>query len=1615
MELSDNARAVLKRRYFKKDQMGDIIEDEKAMLSRVSDNIAGGDKGKAKRYFNLMNNCYFLPNSPTLMNAGNDLQQLSACFVLPIEDSMSSIFDAVKNAALIHKSGGGTGFSFSKLREHNARVRSTSGVSSGPITFMKVFNSATDAVKQGGCLVQDTLIHTDEGTKYLSDICDTKQIGWKDHNFKVPTHEGLKISKQSYNNGVVKTVKIMTENGFELCGTPEHKVKVITEKGLVWKKICDLGQGDKLYVKLGQHIGLNADLFTDIELIHPNQNECKLPKNLTLEFAFWLGLLCGDGFVANNESDYRIGISINKDSYLVDYIEQLTRELFGVSLTKYQKKNDNSVTFVINNKKLKTFLIKNGFNKTDSKVCSIPKKLLQAKKEIIGSFLKGLFEADGTITHNYPSLSTTSKKLANEIAVLLRGLGIPCKKRIIDSSPDRFGDYPLFVVTVYSYIGLKRYLKIIGFNEKSRFSDLTLEKIDLAREKSFPLFNYKEIINLVLDKITLPQTDKRNRGKGNNYTSNFPELRKSLLRYLRGERVFSASSYLYYSEKYEEFKKNAPQIDFLDYYDEVTSIEDGGEKLTLDISVEDNHTYIANGFVTHNTRRGANMAILNVDHPDIIDFIKAKEKNTELNNFNLSIGLTETFMDAVKNNDEYELIAPHSGKVKKRLKARDVFELIVEMAHKNGEPGIVFIDRLDRYNPTPKDGKIEATNPCVTGDSLISTANGLITIEDLYKDHENGEIEIAIDKRAYAENIPSNSEIEFSDSQKIGTDFKPVSQVFMNGEKDVLKLTTKSGFELKATHDHKFLTTTGWKHLEDIKIGDKVLIQSGECNFLSSRQLPFITKNIFKGENGKTFEFNLPTTWSKELGQILGWLIGDGWVKAGDENCRVGFSFGDSDVEVMEYLKPIINKMYNKEINEIKRENNIYHLSYHSKYFVDFFIKLGVQPVKAADKSVPQSIFSAPKEAVVGFLQGLFSADGTVSFDASHGNYYVRLTSKSENLLKKVQILLLNLGIKSSIYNRSRKKRKGVFNYTNKNGENVEYDTDGVLFELNISRTSLIKFHETINFMTTLKRDLLAKVITKNLYKETFIDEVIEIVPAGKERVYDLHEPYTHSFICNSFVIHNCGEQPLLANEACNLGSINLAMMLKDGAINWDLLKETVYTATDFLDDVIDRSAFPLPEIEKQVKKNRKIGLGIMGWSDMLLQLGIPYCSDEAVDIGREIMEFIDYYSKERSMQLAVEKGSFPNFKQSIYNKGTLIREGYKLNWDGLIAEIRKKGIRNATTTTIAPTGTISMIADASSGVEPIFSLVYIKNVMDGEKLLYMNKYFEEIAKEQKFYSKELMEKISENGSLQDIDEIPDEVKRIFVTAHDITPEWHIRMQAAFQEFVDNAVSKTINFPNYATKEDIYTSYMLAYQLGCKGVTVYRDGSRDEQVLHVGKKMREHDRTRIEPRHRPETTIGVTKKINTGCGHLYVTINIDETGPCEVFTQMGKVGGCASAQLEAIARLISLALRSNVKVESIVKQLRLIRCPSPMWSKGKKIHSCADAIANALIEFLEQDGNGLKKTKEAAGKDQLKVISESPSFDETSPVGSMCPECGATLEFKEGCKTCPICGWSKCS
>lgn len=781
-------------------------------------------------------------------------------------------------------------------------------------------------------------------------------------------------------------------------------------------------------------------------------------------------------------------------------------------------------------------------------------------------------------------------------------------------------------------------------------------------------------------------------------------------------------------------------------------------------------------------RRGANMGILRIDHPDVLNFIMSKDVEGAVRNFNISVAVTDAFMKALSNDGEYELINPRSKRAVGKLNARAVWNLIVTMAWKTGDPGLIFIDRINASyaNPVPKRGPIESTNPCISGDTMISTAAGLYRADELASMRMPNLL--LVDKR-------------------FGTEERQLSSpVLMTGVKPVVRLSTKEGFGLKLTKDHKvYSEERGWVESAMLRKGEKIRIASTASGF---------------GKEGNTAE-----------GRVLGWLTGNGHINNGPGNDRALLSFYNDDMVLAEQFDRDVNSIIRPPVSKnhangagvvVVQDRMVKTIT--SERLKEFAIEWGLREEKLI---VPDKVFRGSEELQRGFLQALFEADGTLNA-SQNGSASVRLTSASGRLLRDVQLLLLNFGIYSKIYRN--RKRDGIRLLPGSDRGSKAYKIQSY-HDLTITGTSLGMFGMRIGFLSERKVTKLSTTInsyTGGQYKTDWTATISSVESCGVECVFDLTEPVTHSFVANGVVIANCGEQPLYPYDSCNLGSINLAKMVKrDGdhyEVDWDKLERTVRLGVRFLDNVIDANKYPIKQIDDVSHAIRRIGLGIMGWADMLIKLGIVYNSNEALLLAERVMGFINEKGREMSEELASERGPFPEFKDSIWHK-----LGYK-------------PLRNSTVTTIAPTGTISIITGgASQGIEPLFSVAYMRNVKEslGSNLIEVDNEFEHYALEYNFYSDELMKKIAGRVSIQDVEEIPDGIRQLFVTAFDISPEWHVKMQAAFQKYTDNAVSKTINFPNYATPQDIENAYMLAYKLGCKGITVYRDGSKSIQVLQA--------------------------------------------------------------------------------------------------------------------------------------------------------------------------------------
>jgi ribonucleoside-diphosphate reductase alpha chain len=1180
---TEPALRVLRERYLLRNEQGEVIETPEEMCWRVAQSIAAGEEryGRspaavrevAEAFYDMMVDGFFIPNSPTLMNAGkgNGLQY-SACYVLPVGDSMEEIFDSVKAAAIIHKCLDG-----------------------GTLVM-------ADGLRRLATVEEGSLVATDEGPFHVSALHD---------------------------NGEQRTLEVSTHRGYRIVGTGEHRLLAVAEDGTYqWCGIRDLRQGDWLCMQPGGWIGGTTKLpeFAFERKAGGNATsfkavEYRLPRELTADLAELIGLYVGDG------SNHRDGIrfTVGDDSpEVVARIEETSLRLFGKRPTVSRYKAEKASDVAILSAQIKAWLEFLGVTKRSARDAQVPEIVLRSTEEVACGFVRGLFTADGCVRRNgHLTLTTISPRLADQLQVMLLALGVPTQLRK-DVWPSGYECYQISVCTKRGFRTFRDKIGFIGGRKATRLAAVDEEKI-FVKGETIP--NQRARLRAWYD--GLPAAERRQAKK------RFDDLvnRVSSPRELTWQRVMRT---LDSADPVPPFFRELAEDEI--FFVRVNDVRDAGVRRVYDLTVPAKHAYVANGFRAHNsgggtgfafsrlrpkddlvastggrasgpvsflrvfnsateavkqggTRRGANMGILRVDHPDILEFIDCK-LDGGITNFNISVAVTDAFMEALTRGEEYDLVNPHNHVVTGRLSAREVFERMVRAAWRTGDPGMVFIDRINASpaNPTPSIGVVEATNPC--------------------------------------------------------------------------------------------------------------------------------------------------------------------------------------------------------------------------------------------------------------------------------------------------------------------------------------------------------------------------------------------------------------------------GEQPLLPNEACNLGSLNVSKFARQSpegewTLDWDEMERVTRLAVRFLDDVIEMNPYPLAQIDETVKSNRRIGLGIMGWADLLFIMGIPYDSSEAIALAERLMSFVKEKSHDQCARLAEERGPFPNWSHSIYR------------------DVRP--MRNSTVTTIAPTGTISMIAGCSSGIEPIFALAFQHRVKqsDGERVLtFVNETFEQIAKARGLYSDALKEEIARRGSLHGIPGVPEEAARVFKTSHEIGYEWHVRHQAAFQRYTDNGVSKTINLPNDAGEEDVAAAYKLAWELGCLGITVFRDGCKGEQVLHVGLKDKAAPAPAVGPavvKPRPHSLQGRTYRSETPIGTAFITVNeTDDAEPFEVFVQVGKGGSDTMAVAEALGRLISLTLRlpspmsPQRRLEEVISQLSRIGGAQPLGFGKGKVLSLPDALARTLAEHTGQ----LKATSEA---------SATARAAEQRRIGDLCKECGqATFVYEEGCKKCLSCGYNEC-
>jgi len=768
------------------------------------------------------------------------------------------------------------------------------------------------------------------------------------------------------------------------------------------------------------------------------------------------------------------------------------------------------------------------------------------------------------------------------------------------------------------------------------------------------------------------------------------------------------------------------------------------------------------------TRRGANMGILRVDHPDILDFVGLKLDPQRMRNFNLSVAITDRFMAALAAGHDYPLINPRTGEAVRSLSAARVWSAIVNAAWTCGDPGLVFIDRVNRDNPTPALGDIAATNPCVTGDTRILVADrGWIPIRELV-----------------------GSTPRVASGTGAACSFNPATAVVRTGIRPVYRIRTVEGFELRATADHRVATEDGDVAVADLEPGDRIpLLQAEE------------PPPPADGDDAR-------------FGEVVGWLTGDGHftVHSADKPTVVLSFYGADKHEAAPRLHDTVRQLIGDPRLQLVAVSDRDLLMLRSSRLRAALAERGVD--EGCKQRVPEVVWRGSAAVVAGYLRALFSADGSVQGTQTKG-ISVRLAASHLDLLRDTQLLLLRLGVISVIY--PNRREQGYRTMPDADGQPRDY-LCAAQHELVVARASLRTFADSVGFLVAAKQQRLGDALAsyaRGPYRDRRAATVASVERDGEEEVFDLTEPRTSHFFASGLLVHNCGEQPLLPFESCTLGSINLARFVDGDRISWVHLAAAIHDGVHFLDDVIDVNRYPLEQIATATRATRKVGLGVMGFADALIALGVPYDSEQAVALAGEIASFLDRESLAASEALAVRRGPFPA-------------------WPGSRWAAAGRRLRNATTTTVAPTGTISILAGCSSGIEPLFAIAYQRHVLDGEVLPELHAGFRARAQVDGFWSDALAAELARSGRVRGLDLVPAAVQTLYATAHDLSAEVHLRMQAAFQRHVHAGVSKTINLPGGAAPADVDRAYRLADQLGCKGVTVYRDRSRAGQVLATG-------------------------------------------------------------------------------------------------------------------------------------------------------------------------------------
>ena len=1036
---------------------------------------------------------------------------------------------------------------------------------------------------------------------------------------------------------------------------------------------------------------------------------------------------------------------------------------------------------------------------------------------------------------------------------------------------------------------------------------------------------------------------------------------------------------------------------------------------------------LTTGLIGQAGRRGALMITIADHHPDVLDFCRIKRDLTSVRYANISVRLSDAFMRAVERDEPWTLWfeGPEVGRIERTIRARDLWKELVEGARDWAEPGCLFWDRVIGWGTSNYGGMTPmGTNPCVTGDTRVATSQGLVRIDDLATAHLQATGAV-LDSR-------------------VCTTGGIILRAWKTGRRPVVRVETREGYSVRCTPDHRVLTENrGWVRASELQPGDLLLVQDRKGGF---------------GHRG-----------TYELGLSLGWLVADGTVDREGRQAILQF-YGTK-----RSLAPALQAAVAASIPTtpgIIENQNAQRLDIQSSRLLSRLVEEGFDPHRK--DRLPEVLWQGSEEMVRGFLQALFTADGTV-LNTSASRRSIRLTNTSLELLRSVQVLLANFGIFSRIY--TNRRAAGPILMPDGRGGQRSYQCKAV-HELVIARSGISNFMQEIGFIPGSDKQRVAEAMlskySRGPYRNRHVARVLRVVPDGEEDVYDLHEPVSGTFIANGITVHNCSEIPLEDGGACDLGSLNLSRFVLDpftpqARIDFDSLRRAVRAGVRFLDNVLtyNEGKHPLPEQEEAARRGRRIGLGITGLGDALIMLGLRYDSDDAIRTAGELQELIKLEAYRASVELAREKGPFPAFDPEKH----LSQAFFSTFPDNLLEEIRRHGLRNVSLLTIPPVGSGSALAGCTNGLEPIFALYYVRRSesLSREYYTVLHPLVAEYARMHGLDLKGLQDASDPHGYLKS------RLPAHFVTAHEIDPIKRVNMQAALQRHIDQSISSTVNLPREATTETVERVYFHAWRSGLKGISVYREGSREGVLLTPEEARRRHqlvalaDRVdslaraaipdlpadgsagpeqRIEAtvkaladaleavrkqapeqlelisddagllRDRPRRLDGPTYRVPTQFGTLFVTITERDREPYEVFVRLGKAGSDTEAFAEAVGRLSSVILRmkgpgsgSRRLLELVYHQLEGIGGRTSYGFGPNRIRSVPDAIAAGLRAYLQD--RGLLRNGNGHAEEAAQQVP--PPAANTQPRGAdICPRCHEmTLVVDEGCARC-ICGYKEC-